>query len=264
SLTLAALGAVALAAAPPPSPSRADRVFLHGRIWTADPARPRAQAIALAGDRILAVGSDAEVLRAAGPGAARVELRGRFVAPGFNDAHLHFLVVETVDLADVLSVEEIQRRIRAYADAHRELEWVSGRGWTYAAFPGSLPTRAQLDAVVSDRPAFMLGYDGHTGWANSKALEKAGITRDTPDPQHGVIVRDGMGEPTGALKETATRLVSRLVPPPSDAERYAALRKRLDEAASCGLTSAQNAWLPVADLPVYERVMAEGGLKVRF
>src|SRR5712691_6313857 len=160
---LVAAALMALAAAPRPSPPpAADRVFLHGRIWTGDPARPRAQAIAISGDRIVAVGSDAEVMRAVGPAAAPVDLRDRFVAPGFNDAHLHFLVLETVDLSDALSVEEIQRRIRAYADAHPDLPWVAGRGWMYGAFPGGLPTRAQLDAAVADRPAFMLGYDGHT------------------------------------------------------------------------------------------------------
>ena len=260
---VAALFAVAAAPRPRAVPA-ADRVFLGGRIWTADPARPRAQAVALAGDRIVAVGTDAEIRRYAGPTTTTVDLRGRFVAPGFNDAHLHFLVVETVDLADAGSVEEIQRRIRAYAAAHPERPWVSGRGWVYGAFPGGLPGRAQLDAAVSDRPAFMTSYDGHSAWANSKALQAAGITRDTPDPDHGVIVRDEKGEPTGALKESASRLVGRLVPPATDEERYAALKRRLDEAVSYGLTSAQNATISTADLPAYERVAAEGGLKVRF
>ena len=254
----------ALAAAPRPSRPPADRVFLGGRIWTADPSHPRAEAIALSGDAIVAVGTDADIRRYVGPATKTVDLRGRFVAPGFNDAHLHFLVVDTVDLADAGSVEEIQRRIRTYAAAHPERPWVNGRGWVYAAFPGGLPDRGQLDAAVADRPAFMTSYDGHSAWANSKALQMAGITRDTPDPDHGVIVRDEKGEPTGALKESASRLVARLVPPPTDEERYAALKRRLDEAASYGLTSAQNATIPAADLPAYERVAAEGGLKVRF
>jgi predicted amidohydrolase YtcJ len=259
-----ALAAVAAAAPRPPAAPAADRVFLGGRIWTGDPARPRVQAIALAGDGIVAVGMDAEVRRYVGPATTTVDLRGRFVAPGFNDAHLHFLVVDTVDLGDAGSVEDVQRRIGAYAAAHPERPWVTGRGWVYGAFPGGLPHRRQLDAVVADRPAFMTSYDGHTAWANSRALEAGGITRDTPDPEHGVIVRDDKGEPTGALKESAARLVGRNVAPPTDDERYAALKQRLDEAASYGLTSAQNAWIPGADLPAYERVAAEGGLKVRF
>ena len=260
---LAALAAVAAAPLPPAFPA-ADRVFLGGRIWTADPSRPRAQALALAGDAIVAVGTDPEVRRYVGPATQTVDLRGRFVAPGFNDAHLHFLVVENADLTGAASVEEVQGRIRAYAAAHPDQAWVTGRGWVYGAFPGSLPDRRQLDAAVADRPAFMTSYDGHSAWANSKALQVAGITRDTRDPDHGVIVRDEKGEPTGALKESASRLVGRLVPPASAEDRYAALKRRLEEAASYGLTSAQNASIAAADVAAYERVAAEGGLKVRF
>ena len=260
---LAALAAVAAAPRPPAFPA-ADRVFLGGRIWTADPSRPRAQALALAGDAIVAVGTDPEVRRYVGPATQTVDLRGRFVAPGFNDAHLHFLVVENADLTGAASVEEVQGRIRAYAAAHPDQAWVTGRGWVYGAFPGSLPDRRQLDAAVADRPAFMTSYDGHSAWANSKALQMAGITRDTRDPDHGVIVRDEKGEPTGALKESASRLVGRLLPPASAEDRYAALKRRLEEAASYGLTSAQNASIAAADVAAYERVAAEGGLKVRF
>jgi predicted amidohydrolase YtcJ len=259
--TLAALTAVA--AAPRAAPSPADRIFLSGRVWTGSDARPRAEALALAGDLIMAVGTDAEIRRFAGPDTVTVDLRGRFVAPGFNDAHLHFLVVETVDLSGLDSLADIQGRIRAYAAAHPEVPWVTGRGWMYGSFPGAMPHRRWLDEVVADRPAFMLGYDGHTAWANSKALAIAGVTKDTPDPVHGVIVRDETGEPTGALKEAAIRLVRSKVPEPTEAERYDALKKRLAEAASYGLTSVQNAWFPAADLPIYERVLAEDGLKVR-
>jgi predicted amidohydrolase YtcJ len=250
----------ALTAAPP----AADRIFVNGRLWTGDPLRPRAEALAIAGDHILAVGSSREVLRHRGARTEVVDLQGRFACPGFNDAHLHFLVLETVDLGDALEVEEIQRRIREYAAAHPGEEWVSGRGWFYAAFPGGLPHRSLLDAAVPDRPAWMLGYDGHTAWVNTRALQAAGITRETPDPPNGVIVRDGAGEATGVLKEAAMGLVRRLVPPPTDEERYRALRLRLDQAASYGLTSVQNASFPAAEMPVFQRVIAEGGLKVRF
>jgi predicted amidohydrolase YtcJ len=264
-LAAAVAASAAVAAAPrPPAVPPADRVFVGGRIWTADPSRPRAQALAVSGDRIVAVGTDAEIRPYVGPATQTVDLRGRFVAPGFNDAHLHFLVVENADLTGASSVEEVQRRIRAYAAAHADQPWVTGRGWVYGAFPGSLPDRRQLDAAVADRPAFITSYDGHSAWANSKALQMAGIARDTRDPEHGVIVRDATGEPTGALKESASRLVGRLVPPPSDEQRYAALKRRLEEAASYGLTSAQNATIAAADVAAYERVAAEGGLKVRF
>jgi predicted amidohydrolase YtcJ len=138
-----------------------------------------------------------------------------------------------------------------------------GRGWPYVAFPGGLPHRAQLDAVVPDRPALLTAYDGHTAWANSQALARAGITRDTPDPEHGVIVRDAAGEPTGALKEAAMGLVRRHVPPPTAEEKFLALRKRLAQAASYGLTSVQNASFAPDELPLYERALADGALSVR-
>jgi predicted amidohydrolase YtcJ len=258
-----ALGGSAFGVAAPPSPAVADRVLLGGRVWTGRLQTPRAEAVALRGDSILAVGTTEEVRRHVGPATRVEDLRGRFVAPGFNDAHIHFLFVETVDLADAWSVEEAQGRIAAYAKANPERPWITGRGWPYAAFPGGLPHRSQLDAVVSDRPALMTGYDGHTAWANSRALAVAGITRDTPDPPNGQIGRDASGEPSGVLKEAAMRLVRQHVPPTSAEEKYQALKKRLALAASYGLTSIQNASYNADEVPVYERVRAEGGLSVR-
>jgi predicted amidohydrolase YtcJ len=253
------LASAALAAEPP-----ADRIFVNGVVWTGEAARPRAEALAVRGGRLAAVGTNADVRALAGAQTEVVDLSGRFVCPCFDDAHLHFLVLETVDLAGAADVAEVQRRIADYARSHPEAAWVSGRGWAYGAFPGGLPKKEMLDAVVSDRPAFMLGYDGHTAWVNSPALAAAGITPETRDPDHGVIVRDDHGAPTGVLKEAAMGLVRRLVPPPTDEDRYQALKKRLAQAASYGLTSVQNASFPPGELPVYERVIAEGGLKVRF
>lgn len=240
-----------------------DRVFVNGRIWTGDPSHPRATALAVTGDTLAAVGEDAALRALAGPRTEVVDLKGRFVCPGFDDAHIHFLVLDTVDLGGLGSVAQIQARIRDYAEKNPGRPWVVGRGWTYAAFPGGLPDRRPLDDAVRDRPAFMSSYDGHTGWANGRALQAAGIDRDTPDPPGGTIVRDARGEPTGVLKEAAQRLVRRHVPEPTAEDRYRALRKRLAEAASYGLTSIQNASFNPAELPVYERVLAEGGLLVR-
>jgi predicted amidohydrolase YtcJ len=254
------LGALLLAGA---SATQADRIFVNARVWTGDPASPRAEALAVSGDRLLAVGTRAEALRFQGPRTEVVDLRGRFVAPGFNDAHLHFLVLETVDLANAWTVAEVQKRIRDYAESHQSAPWVVGRGWSYGAFPGGLPHRRLLDEAVPDRPAWITGYDGHTGWANSRALTVAGVTRVTPDPVNGVIVRDEAGEPTGVLKEAAMDLVRRHVPPPTDAERYAALLKRFDQAASYGLTSVQNASFVASELPLFEKAIAEGRMKVR-
>ena len=159
----------------------------------------------------------------------------------------------------------MQRRIREYAASRPGDPWVSGRGWFYGAFPGGLPHRGLLDAVVPDRPRLHAGLRRPHGVGElRRALEAAGITRETPDPANGVIVRDEGGEATGVLKEAAMGLVRRLVPPPTGEDLYRALKLRLDQAASYGLTSVQNASFPAAEMPVFDRVIAEGGLKVRF
>ncbi len=253
----------------PPAQTAAPEMILHNaRVFTGDPAHPAAEAFAVKDGRIVAVGASFDLLKTAGPDTRMVDLQGAFVSPGFGDSHLHFmggsLTLATVTLDGLTDLKEVQSRIAAYAKANPEATWVTGRGWNYGVFPGNLPHRRWLDEVVPDRPAFMQGYDGHTGWANTKALDLAGITRETKDPANGVIVRDAKGDATGALKEAAQGLVRRLVPKPTDDDKYRALKAGLDLAASYGLTFAHNAGFDVADLPIYERVLAEGGLKVRF
>jgi predicted amidohydrolase YtcJ len=248
-------------ASPTAAGEQAARVFVNARVWTGDSRHPRAQALAVAGDRLLAVGSDAEARALAGPATEILDLGGRRVVPGFNDAHLHFLVLDQADVTDVADVAELQERVRAYAAAHPAAAWIRGRGWGYAAFPDRMPHRRYLDAVVADRPVLLSERDGHMALVNTRALELAGITRETPDPEHGVIERDAAGDPTGELKESAMGLVRRHMPDPSSEELYAALKLRMDQAASYGLTSVQNA-SPI-ELEVYERLLAEGGFKVR-
>ena len=158
---------------------QADRVFLNGRIFTADPARPFAEALAVRGQALLAIGTSAEMRKLAGRGTDVVDLRGRFVAPGFIDAHAHLvggsLSLEELRLDEAPDFAGVSARITAWAKANPEARWVTGEGWTYAAFPGGMPSRAQLDALVPDRPAFFSSYDGHTGWANSAALRLAEV-----------------------------------------------------------------------------------------
>jgi predicted amidohydrolase YtcJ len=252
----------------PGATPRPETIFTNARIFTADSSRPWAEAFAVREGRIVAVGEGKEVLALAAADTRVVDLGGSFVSPGFGDSHLHFmsgsLTLNAVTLDGLADLKTIQGRIAAYVKANPASPWVTGRGWNYGAFPGNLPHRKWLDEVVPDRPAFMEAYDGHTGWVNTKALEAAGITRDTRDPANGVIVRDEKGEATGALKESAQGLVRRLIPKPTNDEKYRALKAGLDLAASYGLTFAHNAGFDLADLPVYERVMKEGGLKVRF
>jgi predicted amidohydrolase YtcJ len=231
---------------------KADRVFVGGRVWTGEPGRPLAEALAVRGTTLLAVGRNAEIRELAGKGTDVVELRGRFVAPGFIDAHLHLLggalSLQELRLDDAEDFATLSARVRAWAGAHPDARWVTGEGWSYAAFPGGLPSRLQLDVLVPDRPAYLSSYDGHTGWANSAALRLAEVTRATPDPAGGEVVRDANGEPTGALKESAQAIVERLVPKLLPHEKEAALRRGIAQAAAWGLTGAHQAGIDEEEL----------------
>ena len=251
----------------------ANLLLLRGRVWTGKAAGPWAEAVAVRGDRIVYVGSAAGAAAMKGPRTEVVDLQGRLVLPGFNDAHVHLmegaLSLDRVDLIEDDSLAAVQARIRDFAArVAKATPWVVGRGWLYGSFPGGLPTKEQLDAVVSDRPAYMECYDGHTGWANSKALALAGITRETKDPKDGLIVRDAKtGEPTGALKEGAKTLVEAKIPVPAREARYALLLRALGLLSAQGITSVQDAGFGLADLEtdvaLLERARAEGRLTVR-
>src|SRR3990172_5065666 len=185
------LAVLVLAAGVAAADDPADLILTRGRVWTAEADRPWAEAVAVRGERIVAVGSSAEVEALRGPKTEVLDLAGRLVLPGFNDAHIHLLSgalsLERVDLIEDQTVEAVQARIKAFAEANPHRPWVLGRGWLYGSFPGGGPTKEQRDAVVPHRPAHMEGYDGHSGWATSKALALAGITGETKDPPKGVI-----------------------------------------------------------------------------
>jgi predicted amidohydrolase YtcJ len=272
-LTAAAVMAGHTVAAAPAQPGTpADLVLTNARIWTADPAQPWADTLAVRKDRLVYVGNTAGSKRFQGPATRVVDAGGRLVLPGFNDAHIHLidgaLSLTRVDLIEDAELPAVLARIRAFAAANPTAPWVLGRGWLYGAFPRGLPTKEQLDAVVADRPAYMECYDGHSGWANSKALAAAGITRDTPDPEHGAIVRDPKtGEPTGALKESATALVTRVFPEVDAASRHALFLRALAQLSAQGITSVQDAGYGLEELesavPLFEKVLADGQLTVR-
>ncbi len=275
-LLLCTLGVVSAAwpAAVRASSQPADLVLIHGRIYTSAPARPWAQAIAIRGARIVAVGNDAEMKALRGPRTRVIDLAGRMAMPGIIDSHIHFLdgslALGQFSLDDAYTLEEIQGRVRDYAASHPELEWLLGRGWVYDAFkPPGLPTRQMLDAVVPDRPVVAECYDGHSVWVNSKALALAGITRDTPDVKQGgvvvgTVVRDPQtGEPTGVLKEEAVNLVRKAIPPPSRQSQLAALRAGLAEANRQGLTSVVNASGSREEMELYDELRRGGLLTVR-
>ena len=244
-----------------------DMVVLNGRVFTGADQEP-AEALAMRGNEILRVGSNREMKRLAGKATKVIDAHGGTVLPGFIDAHVHFvsggLGMDRVNLLDAESLEAINRKIREFAAANPDRPWVLGRGWYYSPFPGGLPTRQQLDALVPDRPAYMSCYDGHTGWANTAALKLAGITAKTPDPADGVVVKDPKtGEPTGVLKEAAMGLMSKVLPQPSRADRLRAIRRASEEASRLGITSIHEAGTGEAALEMFEEVRQSGALSVR-
>lgn len=265
SCVLATVALTAVVTAQSPAP-RADRIFVNGKIWTADDAKPIAQALAISGDRLLVVGSDADARALAGPDTAVVDLGGRLVVPGFQDSHLHFPggSVNEIDLHDVETLAEFQRVLGEFAKAHPTLPWITGHGWGYSAFPNQTVDKKYIDAVVADRPVYLVERDGHMGFGNSKAMQIAGITAATADPPNGHIMKAANGEPTGELKEAAQRLVRKHFPPESADDRYAALLQHMDEAAAAGITSVQDAGTSLESFAVYERAAAANALKIRF
>ncbi|WP_329439542.1 amidohydrolase [Streptomyces canus] len=222
----------------------ADLVLTGGPVHTVDPARSRATAVAVRDGRIAAVGHD-EVRELIGPRTEVVDLAGKSLLPGFQDAHVHpqgaGLELGLCHLADTVDPAEYLRRIRAYADQHPDAEWITGGGWSLEAFPGGAPTAVALDAIVPDRPVFLPNRDHHGAWVNSRALERAGIDSRTPDPVDGRIERDADGNPTGMLQEGAVHLVGRLVPDPTPEEQLAALLRAQAVLHSYGVTAWQDA-----------------------
>jgi predicted amidohydrolase YtcJ len=246
----------------------ADLIVINGAVYKGD-GGGLSQAVAMRGNRIAAVGSNDEVSRLRGASTQVVDAHGGAIVPGFNDVHAHMLSggleMDTVNLQGAQTLQEIQSRIRSYADAHRDLTWIRGRGWGYGPFGDSTPTRAELDAAVPDRPAIMRCFDGHSIWANSKALAAAGITAKTADPPNGTIVRDAKtGEPTGLLKESpAMALVNAVVPKPTREEQRRALKNALEAAIKYGVTSLTDAAGNPEDFDVYDGLRRSGGLPAR-
>jgi predicted amidohydrolase YtcJ len=275
--------------------SSPDLILLNGDIYTGDPSRPRVQALAARGEVIVAAGSNDEIARLKNSKTRVIDLRGQFAMPGFNDAHVHLVSAGfaklTVNLEGAKSLEEMQARIRARLSNFKPNEWIRGRGWDHTLWPEKrFPTRADLDIISRDHPMFFSRVDGHVAVANSRALELAGITRATPDPQGGKFIRDpATGEPNGMLEEdSAMSRVAALIPPFSQDQRRRAIELALAEASSYGVTSIQDnseeypfrlyeefrdgrssagksAPSPPAlvDLPIYQSLREEGKLPLR-
>jgi predicted amidohydrolase YtcJ len=259
--------------APPPSTTTAsatgDRVItlalVNGRVWTGDPSRPTAEAIAVAGDRIAAVGTTADIRASAGA-AETIDLAGAFVTPGFIDSHIHFLDggfrLASVQLRDAAAREVFVARIKAFAAAVPPGTWITGGDWDHTLWGGELPRRDWIDAITPDHPVWINRLDGHMALANTAALRAAGVPDDVKDVAGGEIVRDAKGRPTGVLKDNAMSLVEAKMPPPSDAMNDRALDAAMTYVAAQGVTAVHHkgTW---DDLAVFERAWRAHRLSTR-
>jgi len=246
----------------------ADLVLLNGKIWTVNEAQPRAEAVACRGNRIAAVGSNDDIRAWIGPATQAIDLGGKLVLPGFNDAHVHFLSggesLAGVQLRHTKSEAELRERIARFAATLPAGRWITGGDWDHENWtPARLPTRQSIDAVAGGHPVFVNRLDGHMALANSQALKLAGITRDTPDPPGGTIVRDAAGDPTGVLKDAAMERVYRVIPAPSADQIADALRAAMRYAAENGVTSVQDMSAAPDVLRVYQDLLTRGELTVR-
>jgi predicted amidohydrolase YtcJ len=246
----------------------ASLVLQNGKIWTVNHAQPRAQAVACLGSRIVAVGSNDEIRKWIGAGTEVIDLGGKLVLPGFNDAHVHFFSggenLASVQLRDAKSEDEFRKRIAEFAAKQPAGRWITGGDWDHENWtPARLPTRQLIDAVTAGHPVFVNRLDGHMALANLQALQLAGITRDTPDPPGGAIVRDAAGEPTGVLKDAAMERLYRAIPAPSADQIADAVRAAMRYAAENGVTSVQDMSAAPEILRVYQTLLARGELTVR-
>ena len=246
----------------------ADLIVTNANVWTVDSKLPRAQAVAIIGERIVAVGSQADVQGWRGASTRVIDAGGKLVLPGFNDAHVHFVSggqqLDAVDLNDATSAEEFVKRVAQQASKTPKKQWITGGDWDETKWsPAQLPTKEMIDAVTPDNPVFLNRYDGHMSLANSIALRLAGVTASTPDPPGGSIVRDAQGHPTGALKDAAMDYVFKVIPPLSHDQRLHAVQRALSHAASLGVTSVQDMNPEYADIAVYSELLDRGQLTAR-
>lgn len=262
-LTLAPARPVTAQASAPSAPSLA---IVNARVWTGDPGRPWADALAIRGDILALVGSGAEVRKMVTPQTRVIDAGGKMIVPGFIDAHVHFLDggagLSSVQLRDARSPAEFARRIREYAATLPAGAWITEGNWDHEQWGGELPRRDWIDSVTPNNPVWINRLDGHMSLANSAALRAAGVTRSTAEVAGGTIVRDAAGEPTGVLKDNAQSLVNRVVPPPTTEQRDRAMEAAMTYVASHGVTSVHNMG-SYADLDVFDRFHRAGRLRTR-
>jgi predicted amidohydrolase YtcJ len=248
--------------------SPAELILKNGAVYTLNKAQPWAEAAAVAGGKIVFVGSNSDAEKYRAEETKVLDLAGKMVLPGFQDSHVHLISggmeLEQCNLNDLQTKDEILARVRAYAAENPEKDWIVGGGWALPVFPEANPSKEELDAVVSDRPAYLSAADGHSAWVNSRALELAGVTAKTMDPKNGRIERKaGTGEPSGTLREAAANLVGRLIPEPTAEEYLSGLRGGLALANRFGITSIIEASADDKLLDAYAGLDRSNGLTLR-
>jgi predicted amidohydrolase YtcJ len=246
----------------------ADLIITNAKVWTVEKSNPAAQAVAVLGERIVAVGSNTDVEPWRGSNTRVLDAGGKLLLPGFNDSHVHFIdggmQLDAVQLNDVTNPQEFARRIGDKAKKTAKGEWMLGGDWDETKWmPAQLPTRELIDPVTGDTPVFVNRYDGHMALAKSAALRLAGVTSKTSNPAGGVIVRDAQGNPTGALKDAAMDFVNKVIPPASHEQRLHAAKRALAHAAALGVTSVQHMNPEYADIAVYSELLQRGELTSR-
>ena len=249
------------------APSPADLILLGGEVYTVDAGRSWAQAVAVRDGRFVFVGDDEGALALAGQSTSVIELGGRLVLPGFHDTHVHPIAggieLAECDLSGESTESDVLRAVQLYARAHPSIRWIRGWGWHLPVFPDGNPHRRLLDAVIADRPAYFTTADGHSGWANSKALALAGIGPDTPEVPGGRIERDPDGAPSGTLREAAMDLIDRILPSYTAEECRNGLRRALELASRSGITALYDADADETRLEAYAALAAENALPAR-
>ncbi|MBK7393901.1 MAG: amidohydrolase [Chloracidobacterium sp.] len=245
----------------------ADLVIINANIRTMDAKRTVASSIAIIGQRIKAVGSDADVRPWIGPKTRVIDAKGKLVLPGFNDAHVHFMEtgnqLASVDLRDAKTPQEFVERIKAFAAKLPKGRWILGGQWDHENWtPNNLPTAALIDAATPDNPVFINRLDGHMALANSLAMRLAGVDKTVKDVAGGEIVRDAAGNPTGIFKDAASYYIDKAIPAASFEQKLEAAQAATDHAASLGVTSVQD-MSAGADIGVYQELLRQGKLKTR-
>ena len=269
-VTLLALAALTLACAQQPAGDMADTVYTNGKIYTVNEARPWAEAVAIKDGKFLKVGSNSDVEGLVGDATEVVDLEGRFVMPGVHDTHVHppiaYVFGEAGDLLfpESSSKQEIQDALRKFAAENQDRAGLKGEKWATSLFPGGKMPKKFLDEVVHDRPVLLFDETGHNATVNSKALEISGITKDTPQPEGGVIDKDQTtGEPTGYLSETAIALVMKIFPLPDMDAYYRGISRALEEMSAYGITSLTDMAVGEGAMKTYVRLEEEGKLGFR-